>query len=131
MVERTDRPCFFREFPKTIGIGRKMREQDLDGHIATQTLVARSPHFARPSGTKPAHNGVRSDQLTGTQRPPFRRHRLRKPLEGGFIMNSPEDASASSSDRTSARSVSSVPHHRSINSGRSSDGSCRASSKIR
>ena len=69
VIERAGRSRFFRKTPDVLGITGVVRQENLDGDIAAQTIVAGPPDLARPSGSQQTKDGVRADALSRLQGP--------------------------------------------------------------
>ncbi len=50
---------------------RRMREEQLDRHVAPESLVARPPHLAHPACSQPSLDGVGGDAIAGLDAPPL------------------------------------------------------------
>ena len=50
---------------------RRMRQQQLDRHVASEPLVARAPHLAHPACAQPPLDHVGADAIAGLNAPPF------------------------------------------------------------
>ena len=62
---------------------RRMRQQQLDRHVAPEPLVARPPHFAHPAGAQPPLDRVGGDPIAGLNAPPFAGDLAREDVERG------------------------------------------------
>jgi hypothetical protein len=92
--ERRDRFGFAFEAGETIGIAREFLRKHLDGHVATETRVARAEHFAHASGAERREDFVGTEPealgqshcptLTGEVMNDRRRSSPRRSLESRF-----------------------------------------------
>jgi hypothetical protein len=64
MVERSDRARLLLEPPQALGIARNVGRQHLDGHIATETQIARAVDLAHPASAERRENLVRAEPGT-------------------------------------------------------------------
>jgi hypothetical protein len=71
MIERAGgaRLVLERAYP-FVGV-RRMREKELDGHVAPEPIVARLPYLAHPTRSQPSLDCVGGDPITGLDAPPL------------------------------------------------------------
>ena len=58
-------------------------QQQLDGDVASEALVARPPHFAHAAGAEPPLDGIEPDPVARLDAPPSRADLPREDVEGG------------------------------------------------
>ena len=62
---------------------RRMREEELDGHVAPEPLVARPPHLAHPTRSQPSLDGVGGDPIARLDAPALAGDLPREDIERG------------------------------------------------
>ena len=68
VIEGAGGPGFVVQRREALAVGR-MRQQQLDRHVASDPLVPGAPHFAGAAGAEPALDRVRPDRVAGPDAP--------------------------------------------------------------
>ena len=71
VIERAGGARLVLKRAHSFGGVRRMRKQQLDRHVAPESLVARPPHLAHPARSQPPLDRVGGDPIAGLNAPPL------------------------------------------------------------
>ena len=83
VIERAGGARLVLERAHAFGGVRRVRQEQLDRHVAPEPLVARPPHLAHPAGAQPLLDGVGGDPIAGLDAPPLAGDLPREDVERG------------------------------------------------
>ena len=117
------RARLFGESPQLFGVGRQVRQQDLDGDVPTEAFVLRPPDLAGAADAELPDDRVDADAPAGLQVEPVGGKRLREAVNRRSRQEIPGcRLLALSSDSASARSAAFEPQARAMNAACSPSG---------
>jgi hypothetical protein len=83
MVQRRGGSRFLLEAREPVGIGRELRREELDGHVAVEVVIPRAEHFPHAPGPDLFEELVSAEPRTGTGSQPLRAGPRRDLADGG------------------------------------------------